>query len=305
MAEEKKEVTIDAPDEESQKIMDEIEEDKAKAEEETKVEETTEEPKEEAEESEEESDKDSEEESEEEESEEDKKDETTDDKEEKEEVEEAKVSRTPKVMPIYKHKIKEKEWQKKYNAIEQELKEAKSKPTVEQTDKAKTLADKYGVEEGLITDLIEAVGSNIKPDEGVKKQLDNLASAQAEAKELEAFDNEFKSDIATLDSIKKENLDEAKKLLKELAFTEEYAKVPLKKIIRFAEFDKFKGEPKKGKKSAESSKTGKRGNVVKYEDWTNEDWKNASDSEFDKASEYMAGSQSKYAIQRNGKTVKD
>ena len=291
MPEEKKEEIHDAPDKESKEIMEEIESEKGSEEEES------EEDKSQKEEEKEESKEDKPEE---------KKEEKKEEKEEKEEDEKEdkeKVGRVPKTMPIWKHKIAEKDWEKKVDKLQLDLEEATKKSTPVQAEKIKEMVEKYGLEEGMVKDLIGIVGGSKSLDKDSKDKIAKIEKELADSKEDKIFDREFSKDIVTLEDLKKEDQEEVKKLLKDLAFTEEYAKVPLKRIWRFEEFDKFRGEVK-GKKSAESSGGGARGELTNYDSWTKEDIKNASGSEFDKYCDYMEKKQPKFTIHRDGKIVK-
>ncbi|MHA1420270.1 MAG: hypothetical protein ACTSPO_15250 [Candidatus Heimdallarchaeaceae archaeon] len=283
MPEEKKEGIQDAPDEESKKIMDEIESEKDSEEDKPEVEEK---PKEESQKKEEDKPKEEEE----------KEEKEEEEKEKKEEEKEEKEGRVPKTMPIWKHKIAEKKYEEKIDKLQLELEEATKKSTPVQADKIKEISDKYGLEEGMIKDLIGIVGGQKGLDKDSKDRISKLEKDLADTKEDRIFDQEFKKDILSLDDVKEGDQAEVKKLLKDLAFTEEFAKVPLKRIWRFEEFDKFRGESK-GKKSAESSAGGD-------DNWTKDDIKNASGADFDKYCEYMEKKQPKFTIHRDGKIVK-
>ena len=183
------------------------------------------------------------------------------------------------------------------------MEEATKKSTPVQAEKIKEMTEKYGLEEGMIKDLIGIVGGPKSLDKDSKDKITKIEKELADSKEDKIFDREFSKDIVTLEDLKKEDQEEVKKLLKDLAFTEEYAKVPLKRIWRFEEFDKFRGEVK-GKKSAESSGGGARGELTNYDSWSKEDIKNASGPEFDKYCDYMEKKQPKFTIHRDGKIVK-
>ena len=145
----------------------------------------------------------------------------------------------------------------------------------------------------------------------LKKELETLRgeikSSQEKsswAEEDKKFEQDFEKNIApllTTDAIPAENLPRLKKLLKTLAFTDEYAKSPLSVIYKGVDdFKQFL--PGNKKKSAEDSKGGFRGK---------EGEKSVLDMNAKEFDEYIASQSQeqnqgkKFDIRRDGRSVSE
>lgn len=212
------------------------------------------------------------------------------DEDEEDKDEEEKVKRTPHLMPIYKHKLAEREWSKEKQTLLTQIEELKTKGATkpEQSEAIKKFAEKHGFEEEAVKDLVDLIGSKTDISDELKKKLGALEKERSETYQSNSFQKEFDKEIAPLleaDGVPKENHKKVLKLLKDLAFTEEYAKTPLKVIYKGVEqFDDFRI---KGKKSAEGSRGGARGGSVpekEMRDMTDEEFEKYTDEEAAKGS---------------------
>lgn len=284
----------DVPDEETQKTIDELKaegkfgdeseeeskdesEDKPK-EEESKTEETKEETKEEDTQTTEESTE-----------------ETEDKTEESEEesVETPKTNRTPKMVETYKLKIAEKQAAKREEELLEEIEKLKKQPSNQESasntddslDEIKKLAEDKGVDEELLSKIVDLAGKRQLP-ESVTEAVKELEQIKKD-RQVEKEDQEFEQEFQALDCIKAEfpeiketELVKVKSRLKELAFSEDHSSTSLKFI--FKGLDEFREASIPGKKTAETSSTGKRELQASKKDfasWTPEDIAKASREE--------------------------
>ncbi len=215
---------------------------------------------------------------------------------------EEKPKRTPQTMPVYKHKIAEKRWEKEKGDYNEKIKnlevEVKKKASPEKQKVVKDFAEKHGFEPEMVNDLLKIVESG-QPD--VKKALDDFRSEIEKGRtererthQYSEFNKDYEKSIIPLlekDGVPSEKRKEVKKLLQTLAFTTEYASTPLPVIYRGVEdFDGFKV---KGKKSAEPSRGGARGGEE-------EDEMPKGDKEFKEWSDKKGREQSNLTITRKG-----
>jgi len=248
------------------------------------------------------------------------KEEQTTEEEEKEEEEEEeeeergrrqKEARTPRLMPVWKYKIAEKEWlkkaketEKKIQELEATINELKKKPaTTEREEEIETAMEEFAEESGLDKETLEKLTGLIKksilkeiPREGglseeEREKLRKIEEAITWSREDKLFEEEYNKDIVPLIKemqIPEENERKIKKTLYNLAFTEEFSKLPLREIIRTSAFDDLVpiggGTKRKGRRTAESTSgaraTPRRGEVLTGEDILGKE--QIPDEEFDK-----------------------
>jgi hypothetical protein len=188
---------------------------------------------------------------------------------EEEEEPEDKSKRTPRLMEVYKHKIAEKNWGKEREKLEgtvADLTEQLKRKSSPERDKAiKSLIEKSGMEPEVVEELVKLAEMG---QVALKKELESLRTEIKSGKEKalwaeedSKFEQDFEKNIAPIlktDNVPAENIPRLKKLLKTLAFTEEYAKSPLPVVYRGVEdFQQFL--PGAKKKSGEETRGGIRG----------------------------------------------
>ena len=214
--------------------------------------------------------------------------------------EEKTFKRTPKLMPLWKHNVAEKKWNKAREDLEGKLQEAlKIKDTPEKTEKIKEIAEKYGMDEAMINELVGLVQPIIpKAIMDDIAQLKKASETTTEQQQEVEFDRDFNKSVLPL--IKEEYPEASEKLVSrikslvdKLAFTNELIGTPLSMIYKGSE--QFRGV--KGKKSAESSTGSGRIEKVNIEGVTPEDIENMSDAEFDKFSDAAAKGTEKFKVE--------
>lgn len=224
------------------------------------------------------------------------------------------------LMPAWKHKIAEKQWQDEKADLERKLAEAsdsKGKPSsaelpVTEPEKKsesdidiKALAEELGADESTVAKIIEAAEERAKAQYKPFELSDEDKQALVAAKEYQAqqaldteralFERDFTKDV--LPEIKKEYGDDVpesviadlKEKLHGIAYTPEYKLIPYNEIYRAKA--EFRGVAAEKRKSAESSRGGAfqvSGETVKYEDLDENQIANLSGEDFDKYSDYMA-----------------
>lgn len=271
------------PDEDTQKLLDEI-----------KAEETsTEETKEKAEEKVEKTET--------EEKVEEKSEDESEDETEETETKETKTERTPRMVEAYKMKIAEKQFAKREAELLGQIESLKNQPPSQETpkpsqvniDKVSGLADKYGVDKDLVKELVELAGERQIPENIIKatQELEQIKKERQQELEDKQFENEFKSLETSIKgefpNITEGELANVKARLNKLAFSEEYNTVPLSFIYKG--IDDFRKASVPRKKTAETSSTGKDETIKgqkNYSEWGEEDIEKASAEEFDKYSKW-------------------
>ena len=228
------------------------------------------------------------------------------------EGEEKPAERTARLMPLYKHKIAEKKWKKeKEELIEQHAEEIRKlkeetagQPSEERKKQVKEYAEKYGMEEEAVEDLLKIAGgstANLEKKIGeLEEKLAKKEQADIESKQDAEFDKEFNKEVLPLmekDGISPEKRKKLKDRLKVLAFTEEYVKTPLKVIYKGE--DSISEIKTPGKKSAESSGTPPHGGEGKEK----KDWMDMSDDEFEKESDALGQKSSNITIKRGEEVI--
>lgn len=212
-------------------------------------------------------------------------------KEETPQAPEDKAPRTPTMVEAWKLKVAEDQKEsatKQVTELQAKIEELskQTRPITEAqkediTDDIKQIAEDSGVDayflEKFANTILKKAEAKFKPDESVTRTVKELAEQRELLKQEQIFDGEFAKDIASVKEqygLSDEALSKVKSQLKDLAFSETYAKVPLAKIFK-AEFDSF------GLKEAKRSSEGK---GVKIR--TNEvvDFDNLSEDQFNNLS---------------------
>lgn len=190
------------------------------------------------------------------------------------EANKAPVDRTPKepaLIPAWEHKVAEKRWQKEKETLQAELDALRANPTpankqavMETTQNLRELAQQYGLElddsqEKFFSALLsKAVPSELKD---ASKKLEALERERTIAFLENQYETEFNQDVVPLLRERYGELDgsklaELKAKLHNTAFSETYAKVPLKKVF-LAEESEFKLTPNEPRSTVQPGKSGK------------------------------------------------
>lgn len=192
-----------------------------------------------------------------------------------------------------------------------EIEKSKQKPTPDndtrppepdkkppQNEKLKEVADKLGLNVETVSELIQIARdgqtANIPPEiQELAKLAPKLKEFQErqerefnETQEMAEFNKEFERDVLPLvkaeyPDITPDKVDDIKKQLSEVAFTEEYVKLGLSKIYK-AE-DEFRGLVAPKPKSAEPGRggAGRSDKVLDFDNMSEEDIANLSEEELD------------------------
>lgn len=208
--------------------------------------------------------------------------------------EEPKIERTPTMVEAYKLKIAEDQKGKaleRITELESELeKVSKQKAPITETqkeniaDEIKAIAEEAGVDAGFLTKFADSILKRAKPGEEVTQTLEKLKEKEILADQLNQYSTEFSKDIEPLVKEKYQLSDAAlsqlKSELKDLAFSETYAKVPLKEIFKMKEDALGLKEPKKS--SEGKGIKARAGEVVDLENLDEDSFKNLPDAEVEK-----------------------
>lgn len=198
----------------------------------------------------------------------------------------------PALIPAWEHKVAEKRWQKEKENLETELERYRANPTKNNADRLEAATiniAEIAEQSGIALDenqqrFFEAVLQNVQsvPND-VSEKLKALENDRQIAHLEQEFEREFNSE--TLPVIKQQfgevpdsTLAEVKKSLHKLAFSDAYAKVPLKKVF-LAEQETFKLQRTEPKTSIEApnAKAGAGREVSK-------DYSNVTEADIDKMS---------------------
>lgn len=162
------------------------------------------------------------------------------------------VDRAPKepaLIPAWEHKVAEKKWAKEREALEAELQQLRANPTqanreaVAQTaGNLRELAQQYGLElddaqERFFSDLL-----NRAVPQDLTKKLEALEKDRQIAFLEHQYEQEFSKEVTPLikeryGEVSDAKLAELRAKLHDMAFTETYAKVPLRKVFLAEESD--------------------------------------------------------------------
>lgn len=204
------------------------------------------------------------------------------------EANKAHVDRTtkePALIPAWEHKVAEKRWQKENETLRAELEALKANPTqanqqavTQSVQNLKGLAQQYGLEldeaqEKFFSALLEhAVPTELRD---ASKKLEALERDRTISFLEAQYEQEFNQDVVPLLREKYGELDgstlaELKAKLHNTAFTETYAKVPLRKVF-LAEESEFKLTPAEPRSTVQPGKSGKTRSVSVDFDSVDED----------------------------------
>jgi len=221
---------------------------------------------------------------------------------------EKKPDRTPKLMPAWKHKQAESIWQKKEKDLLDTIELLKNQPSSVDNKNNNAPSDNGEELEKLVEDIqenglgkeqIAKLVSLVKGKDDLSPKISGLIedinhmkeSEKDKIEELE-FNTDFDKDIAGLvkaeyPDISDDNLTKIKEKLHDLAYTEEYAKVPLK--IIYKGLDDFREMFPKKAKSAEGSRGGenRQTDALDFENMTEEQLAKLSDADTDKYLEWV------------------
>lgn len=201
---------------------------------------------------------------------------------------EGKEGRPPRMVETWKLKTAESQKEaalKRVAELEALMADANKKGTEmsqgeqdEIDEEVKKLAEEGNIDPIYLNKLVKVIQSKGAPAGELSKRLQELEAERALIKEEAGYANEFEQDILPL--VNDKNLSDAeltqlKAKLKDLAFSETYAKVPLNKIFR-AEQDAL-GIPT-ARRSSEGARAKVRGSdaVVDLDNLNEEQFKNLS-----------------------------
>lgn len=189
-------------------------------------------------------------------------------------------SKEPALIPAWEHKVAEKRWAKENETLRAELEALKANPTpenqqavVQTTHNLKGLAQQYGLEldeaqEKFFSALVaQAVPNDLRD---ASKKLEALERDRTISFLEQQYDNEFNHDVVPMLREKYGELDgstlaELKAKLHNTAFSETYAKVPLRKVF-LAEESEFKLIPSEPRSTVQPGKSGKtRGTSIDFD----------------------------------------
>lgn len=218
------------------------------------------------------------------------------------EVETQPVDRVPKepaLMPAWEHKVAEKKWNKEREQLTQELEALRANPTpanrenVAQTARnVREMAQQFGLElddrqEQFFQSLVQTTTA---VPEHLTKELEALKQERQIAYLETQYENEFLKDVAPLlAGVPETQHAELRQKLHDLAFSEQYAKVPLKKVF-LAEQDTLNVTPSQRKVSMDTTKQGKSRTVLTdYSNLSEADVEKLSPEEFEKYADSLEG----------------
>lgn len=209
------------------------------------------------------------------------------------------VPKEPALMPAWEHKVAQKNWEKEREQLTQELEQLRANPTQQNREQVaqsagnlREMAQQYGLElderqEQFFQSLVSQ--ATAVPEQLIKK-LEALEQDGQRAFLETQYDNEFMKDVQPiLGEIPANQVTELKQKLHDLAFSEQYAKVPLKKVF-LAEQETLKVTPAQHKVSMDTTKQGKSRTVVTdYSNLTEDDVEKLSPEEFEKYADSLEG----------------
>lgn len=172
-----------------------------------------------------------------------------------------KPDRTPTMVEAWKLKVAEDQksgLEKQVNELQSKLEElSKQKSPITSSQKEDVAedveviikkAEAAGQDGTFLRELATTILNKAKPSADIEKKLASIEQERALEKQLSAYSNEFETDVIPL--VKDMNLSdsalsELKLKLRDYAFSETYAKVPLKEIFRIKEGEFEIKAPKK------------------------------------------------------------
>lgn len=208
-------------------------------------------------------------------------------------TEEKKADRSPSMVEAWKLKVAEDQKEaaltakKELEAKLEELSKQKGQITEDQasdiSDEIKKLAGEKEVDVDFLTNFAQSIlkkaGDKIKSVETLQKTVDELKKGEQLNKELIQYNEEFTKDILPLIKdfqLSDSTLLELKASLKDYAFSETYAKVPLKEIFLIKQSSLNIQAPKKS--SEGKTIKGRANEVIDLENLSEEDFSKLPDS---------------------------
>lgn len=149
-------------------------------------------------------------------------------------------------------------------------------------DDIRAIADEAGVDANFLTKFADTILKKAKPSEDIQNTLKELQEEKELAKQENLYSKEFEADVLPIVeeyNLSGQALSQLKKSLKDLAFSETYAKVPLKEIFKLKE-ETF--EIKAPKKSAEGKGIKHRSETVDLDNLDEDKFKNLTPEQLDK-----------------------
>lgn len=216
--------------------------------------------------------------------------------------------RDPKMIPAWQKKIEEKKNNKTVAELEQEIADLKAgnKPDEKKDEKSDAedelvkLAEAFDAEPEKMAELVkyfEKKFGGVSPEiQAQLDQIDEMKRQEAEKYETAMYNSDFEKQILPLlkaeygDDVPQDVIDKVNAGLKELAYSDDYLKVPYDTLYKG--FDQFRDLVPAKKKSAEGSRGGSTfaaGQGAKdYENVTEAEIKAMSDEEFAAYSDAMS-----------------
>lgn len=218
------------------------------------------------------------------------------------EVEAPPVDRVPKepaLMPTWQYKVAEKKWEKEREQLTQQLEAMQANPTqanrenVAQTARnVREMAEQFGLElDDRQEQFFQAL---VQTTTAVPEHLTRELEAPEQEKQIAyleiQYENEFLKDVAPLlAEVPETQHAELRQKLHDLAFSEQYSKVPLKKVF-LAEQDTLNVIPTQRRVSMDTTKQGKSRTVVTdYSNLSEADVEKLSPEEFEKYADSLEG----------------
>lgn len=209
------------------------------------------------------------------------------------------VPKEPTLIPVWQHKVAEKKWEQEREQLNQELEALRANPTqanrenvAQSVSNLRELAQQNGLElDERQERFFQSLVSSVKAvPEQLTQELEALRRDRQIAYLETQYENEFLKDVAPLlAEVPEHQHAELRQKLHNLAFSEQYAKVPLKKIF-LAEQDTLNVIPSRHKVSMDTTKQGKSRTVVTdYVNLSEADVEKLSPDEFEKYADSLEG----------------
>lgn len=212
------------------------------------------------------------------------------DKEEKPE----RSNRSPKFIPAWKLEVTKKKFAERESKLLGELESFKKVSTPQEKgdasnedvkDQIEKIGQEYGTDPKFIEEILGLVDKGKSIPSDLVDRLQKLEIEKQEAQEENEFASEFDRDVAPLvkesyPEISDSALQKVKSAIHDMAFTEEYHKLPLAKILKAEKESIDKLIPALKKKTMDDGKSGKVRSAAKQKsDVTEDDLENMSDED--------------------------
>lgn len=209
-----------------------------------------------------------------------------------------KVDRKPQYVPLPKYLDTETKLKDALSKID-ELTKAGVKPTVETvqdaTDAVKKLVDEFGYEEDAAKKMVDVMksimpGQTVSPE--IKAILEKMPLIDQMAKDLQQKQEiaEFETDFAANVLKNFPHLAEYKDQIKEKAYSDEFAKTPLRVVaLAFMHDEGIAAKPVDNIQTVERTQggSGKHGEEISFDDMTDEQFSKLTPEQQDKFFEYQ------------------